>query len=49
MKIKITKMLGGGTSWYYAIDTATNKVLGASHEDDRKGMNVLKKIQMEMS
>ena len=38
-------MVGGGTSWYYAIDTATNKVVGASHEDDKAGMKKLHKIQ----
>ncbi len=46
-KIEITKMVGGGTSWYYAIDTSSNKILGASHEDDKEGMKRLKKIQDE--
>ena len=44
-KVKITKMVGGGVSWYYAVETATGKILGASHEDDKEGMKKLHSIQ----
>ncbi len=41
--IKITKMVGGGTSWFYAMQGG--RVLGAAHEDDRAGMDKLRKIK----
>jgi len=42
--VSVTKMIGGGDSWYYAIDK-TGKVLGAAHEDDRPAMNRLHAIK----
>lgn len=42
----ITKFLGGGTSWYYLIHES--KVLDASHEDDKEGMNRIKQKAQEI-
>ena len=45
MTVKITKMPGGGESWYYAMQNG--KAIGSAHEDDKKGMNQLRKLQMK--
>lgn len=37
--MEITKVLGGGTSWYYLIDNG--KFIDSSHEDDKTGMERL--------
>ena len=44
MSVEIKKMIGGGESWFYAIDKR-GKVLGASHQDDREGMARLREIK----
>jgi hypothetical protein len=44
--IKITKMIGGGDSWFYLI--AKNRVCAASHEDDKDGMQRLRDMKREL-
>ena len=44
-EVKIARMIGGGISWWYAI--RNKKVIGASHEDDKKGMEKLRKLKEE--
>jgi hypothetical protein len=41
--VTIEKMVGGGTSWYYALQDG--KVLGAAHEDNVKALQRLRDIQ----
>lgn len=41
--VTIEKMIGGGDSWYYALQGG--KVLGAAHQDDAKAMQRLRDIQ----
>jgi len=41
--VTIEKMIGGGDSWYYALQDG--KVLGAAHEDDVEAMQRLRDIQ----
>ena len=41
--VAIEKMIGGGDSWYYALQDG--KVLGAAHEDDVEAMQRLRDIQ----
>ncbi len=38
--MQLTKLQGGGQSWYYLLDDA-GRVLGAAHEDDRPKMKAL--------
>jgi hypothetical protein len=42
--VVVTKMTGGGASWFYAVGS-DGKVLGASHEDDAEGMKALRDLQ----
>lgn len=44
VEIEVTKLCGGGTMWYYAM-CKCGKILGASREDDRKGMERLIEIK----
>lgn len=41
--VTIEKMIGGGDSWYYAVQGGN--VLGAAHEDNAKEMQRLYDIQ----
>lgn len=41
---KITKLVGGGASWFYAI-CSCGKILGSAHQDDRNKMKELHEIK----
>lgn len=45
-EVTITKMVGGGTSWYYLFQG--NKVLGSAHEDDKEGMQRLRAAKQKL-
>jgi hypothetical protein len=47
MNAEITKINGGGTSWYYLI--LDNKIIDSSHEDDREGMSRLYATQEKIN
>ena len=40
---RVSKILGGGDSWYYVF-CGCGRQLGAAHEDDKEGMAHLRKI-----
>ena len=40
---RITKLIGGGSMWWYALD-GDGKIIDASHEDDREGMARLRAL-----
>lgn len=46
--MEIMQLVGGGTSWYYLLDNE-NKVVDASHEDDRAGMNRLRQRASDLN
>ena len=43
----LTRLMGGGISWFYVLDKDGN-VKGAAHEDDRQAMDRLKAIDIEL-
>jgi hypothetical protein len=43
MSLKLTRMVGGGESWWYAVNES-GRVVGASHEDNKEEMAHLRKL-----
>ena len=46
LNVRITQMLGGGSSWFYLM--VDGKCYGASHKEDKKGMDRLIKKETEL-
>lgn len=42
--VKVQKLCGGGTSWFYAL-CSCGYTLGASHQDNRDGMEKLRNLK----
>jgi hypothetical protein len=40
----LTRLIGGGSMWWYVLDVDGIRVLGAAQEDDRVGMARLREL-----